>query len=110
MLRFVPRVATRRRPLHRVHGPGRPQGHDAAGVQAVLEGALALESRDAGALSIVLEAITHRLAEYITVRLGISTIGIGAEPSTSMEALAWDDMMVCWHGKGGQVCATVRGR
>jgi ketopantoate hydroxymethyltransferase len=67
----------------------------------VLEGALALEGRDAGALSIVLEAITHRLAEYITVHLSISTIGIGAGPSTSMEVLVWDDMMMCCHGKRG---------
>jgi 3-methyl-2-oxobutanoate hydroxymethyltransferase len=75
----------------------RVQGRDAPGARAVLDDALALQ--EAGAFSIVLEAIPHRLGEYITARLSIPTIGIGAGPSTSGQVLVWDDVMSRWHGK-----------
>lgn len=75
----------------------RVQGRDAASARAVLDGALALQ--DAGAFAIVLEAIPHRLAEYITAHLSIPTIGIGAGPCTSGQVLVWDDVMTRWHGK-----------
>ena len=59
-------------------GGYRAQGRDSKGARAVVDGALALES--AGAFAIVLESIPHRLASWITERMSIPTIGIGAGP------------------------------
>ena len=59
-------------------GGYRAQGRDSKGARAVVDGALALES--AGAFAIVLESIPHRLAGWITERIGVPTIGIGAGP------------------------------
>ncbi|EJD08149.1 uncharacterized protein FOMMEDRAFT_116604 [Fomitiporia mediterranea MF3/22] len=74
----------------------RVQGKDAASAKSILRAAQALE--DAGAFSIVLEAIPSKLAEYITKRLRIPTIGIGAGPATDGQVLVWDDMMGTWNG------------
>ena len=68
----------------------------------MLEGALALQGRNAGAFSIVLGAIPRRFAEYITVRLSIPTIGIGARPGARLGR--HDDALA---REKGQVCATV---
>jgi len=57
------------------------QGRDAASARHILDSALALEA--AGAFSIVLEAVPHQLGTYITSRLSIPTIGIGAGPGTN---------------------------
>jgi 3-methyl-2-oxobutanoate hydroxymethyltransferase len=57
------------------------QGREAESARRVLRSALALEA--AGAFSIVLEAIPHQLGKYITERLSIPTIGIGAGPGTN---------------------------
>ena len=57
------------------------QGKDRSSAQRVLHAALALQA--AGAFSIVLEAIPHQLGAYITNRLNVPTIGIGAGPGTS---------------------------
>jgi 3-methyl-2-oxobutanoate hydroxymethyltransferase len=57
------------------------QGRDFQSARQVLLAALALQA--AGAFSIVLEAVPHQLGTYITSRLSIPTIGIGAGPGTS---------------------------
>jgi len=74
----------------------RVQGKDAASATSILRAAQALE--DAGAFAIVLEAIPSKLGEYITSRLSIPTIGIGAGPGTNGQVLVWDDMMGTWNG------------
>ncbi|KAI0048813.1 ketopantoate hydroxymethyltransferase [Auriscalpium vulgare] len=75
----------------------RVQGRDAAGAREVYEAARTLE--EAGAFSIVLEAIPHQLGAFITDKLSIPTIGIGAGPGTSGQVLVWDDLMTRWHGR-----------
>ncbi|THH18677.1 hypothetical protein EW146_g2348 [Bondarzewia mesenterica] len=69
----------------------RVQGRTAFGAKVVLEAAKSLEK--AGAFAVVLEAIPSQLGEYITEKLTIPTIGIGAGPGTSGQVLVWDDVM-----------------
>jgi len=75
----------------------RVQGRDATSAQEICRSALALQ--EAGAFSIVLEAIPSRLGEYVTSKLRVPTIGIGAGPGTSGQVLVWDDAMTRWHGR-----------
>src|SRR5438477_9766554 len=63
--------------VHRLGGMRR-QARDEETAQELLEDALALE--DAGAFAIVLEAIPDVVAQTVTARLKIPTIGIGAGP------------------------------
>ncbi|KAL1710296.1 ketopantoate hydroxymethyltransferase-domain-containing protein [Schizophyllum commune] len=74
----------------------RVQGRTAAGAQRVLRDALALQQ--AGAFALVLEAIPRNLGAYLTQRLRIPTIGVGAGNQTSGQALVWDDIMGTWSG------------
>ena len=67
------------------------QGRDAQKAQRLLADALALEQ--AGASSLVLEGIPLELAEQITARLSIPTIGIGAGPHTDGQVLVCYDML-----------------
>ncbi|MGH8676985.1 MAG: 3-methyl-2-oxobutanoate hydroxymethyltransferase [Burkholderiales bacterium] len=72
-------------------GGFRVQGKDAtAGVQ-LLRDALAMEK--AGCFAIVLEAIPDRVAQLITERLEIPTIGIGAGPHCDGQNLVLHDMV-----------------
>ena len=57
------------------------QGKSAEGAKKVVEDALALE--EAGAFAVVVEAVPRELGKYVTDRLRIPTIGIGAGPWTS---------------------------
>ena len=72
-------------------GGWRVQGRTADEAHGLLEDALALQ--DAGCFSIVLESVPERLAAYITERLGVPTIGIGAGPGTSGQVLVAHDVL-----------------
>ena len=67
------------------------QGKDAAAGVQLLEDALAMER--AGCFAIVLEAIPDRVAQLITERLQIPTIGIGAGPHCDGQNLVLHDMV-----------------
>ena len=69
----------------------RTQGTTAASARALLDDALALE--DAGCFAIVLEKVPDRVAQLITERVGIPTIGIGAGPHTSGQVLVLHDLL-----------------
>lgn len=72
-------------------GGWRVQGRTAHAARALVDDALALES--AGCFSIVLESVPDRLAEAITARLSIPTIGIGAGRGTSGQVLVLHDLV-----------------
>ncbi|KIJ66017.1 hypothetical protein HYDPIDRAFT_110141 [Hydnomerulius pinastri MD-312] len=74
----------------------RVQGRTAESAKSLIRAALALE--DAGAFSVVLEAMPSPLGAYITEKVDIPTIGIGAGPGTSGQVLVWDDMVGTWGG------------
>lgn len=72
-------------------GGWRTQGTKAGSAQRLLEDALILE--EAGCFSIVLEAVPARLAELISKRLTIPTIGIGAGNVCDGQVLVIHDML-----------------
>lgn len=67
------------------------QGKDAAAAERMIREAQLLE--EAGAFSIVLEAIPARLAELISKKLSIPTIGIGAGVDCDGQVLVFHDMI-----------------
>jgi 3-methyl-2-oxobutanoate hydroxymethyltransferase len=77
-------------------GGFRVQGRTAASAKIILEDALALE--DAGCFAVVLEAVPERLARFVTERLRIPTIGIGAGPGTSGQVLVTHDLLGFFEG------------
>ncbi len=72
-------------------GGWRVQGRSADAARALVDDALALE--DAGCFSVVLESVPERLAEHVTGRLAIPTIGIGAGRGTSGQILVLHDVL-----------------
>lgn len=72
------------------YGGFKAQGKDDAGRKRILEDALAVEK--AGAFAVVLEAIYDHVAEEITAKLSIPTIGIGAGLSCDGQVLVTEDM------------------
>jgi 3-methyl-2-oxobutanoate hydroxymethyltransferase len=72
-------------------GGYRVQGKDVAAAKALIDDALALE--DAGAFSMILEAIPSPVAKLITERVGIPTIGIGAGPDCDGQVLVIHDLI-----------------
>lgn len=67
------------------------QGVNLAGAQRVVDGARAQEA--AGAFAVVLEAIPVRLAAFVTERLEIPTIGIGAGPNCDGQIQVLHDLL-----------------
>jgi 3-methyl-2-oxobutanoate hydroxymethyltransferase len=72
-------------------GGFRPQGREAAAAQRLLEDALLLQ--DAGCFSLVLESLPARLAQLISARLEIPTIGIGAGMGCDGQVLVTHDLL-----------------
>jgi len=72
-------------------GGFKTQGKTANAAAQLVEGALALE--DAGAFSIVLEAVPAPVAAEVTSRLTVPTIGIGAGPDTDGQVLVYHDLL-----------------
>jgi len=72
-------------------GGFRVQGRTAEGARAVLEDAVALE--EAGCFAVVIEGVPERLGTFITERLSIPTIGIGAGRGVSGQVLVTHDLL-----------------
>jgi 3-methyl-2-oxobutanoate hydroxymethyltransferase len=73
------------------------QGKDIASARRLLKDALAVEA--AGAFALVLELVPAPLAEAISRRLRIPTIGIGAGPGCDGEVQVWHDVLGFFEGK-----------
>ncbi len=72
-------------------GGFRTQGKSASAAKRLLEDALLLE--EAGCFSIVLEAVPARLAEFISQKISIPSIGIGAGLACDGQVLVTHDLL-----------------
>ncbi len=75
----------------------RVQGKDASSARRLLDDALLLQA--AGAFAIVLELVPAPLAEAVTRRLHIPTIGIGAGAGCDGQVQVWHDVLGLLDGK-----------
>lgn len=82
--------------VHRLGGMRR-QAVDEKAADDLIQDAIALQ--DAGAFAIVLEAIPDAVAEEVTSRLKIPTIGIGAGPHCDGQVLVSYDMLGIFDGR-----------
>ncbi len=69
----------------------RPQGRDAEAANKLLDDALTLQ--EAGCFSLVLESIPGKLAELVSKRLAIPTLGIGAGVGCDGQVLVTHDLL-----------------
>jgi 3-methyl-2-oxobutanoate hydroxymethyltransferase len=76
--------------VHKLGGY-RPQGRDAEAAYKLLEDAQVLQ--EAGCFSLVLESIPGRLAELVSQRLDIPTLGIGAGAGCDGQVLVTHDLL-----------------
>ncbi|XP_059651098.1 3-methyl-2-oxobutanoate hydroxymethyltransferase 1, mitochondrial-like [Cornus florida] len=74
-----------------VLGGFRPQGRNVASAVQVVEAALALQ--EAGCFSVILECVPAPVAAAATSALQIPTIGVGAGPFCSGQALVYHDIL-----------------
>lgn len=72
------------------------QGKGADEAQRLIDEALALD--DAGCFSIVLECVPAELAAFITEKVSIPTIGIGAGPACDGQVLVYHDVLGLFDG------------
>lgn len=72
-------------------GGFKPQARKAAAARRLLEDALLLE--EAGCFSLVLESVPARLAQLVSSRLSIPTIGIGAGVGCDGQVLVTSDLL-----------------
>lgn len=72
-------------------GGFRPQGRNASAAQRLLEDARLLE--EAGCFSLVLESVPARLAEFVSQKISIPTIGIGAGAGCDGQVLVTHDLL-----------------
>ena len=72
------------------------QGKDEAAAKRILDGAVALER--AGCWGVVLELVPAPLANLVTERIGIPTIGIGAGPHCDGQVLVFHDLVGMFSG------------
>jgi 3-methyl-2-oxobutanoate hydroxymethyltransferase len=72
-------------------GGFRPQARTAEAARQLLQDALLLEQ--AGCFSLVIESVPARLAEYVSSRLSIPTIGIGAGAGCDGQVLVANDVL-----------------
>ncbi len=72
-------------------GGFRVQGRTAGEARSLFEDAMALE--EAGCFAVVIESVPERLATFITERLTIPTIGIGAGGGVSGQVLVTHDLL-----------------
>ena len=77
-------------------GGFKAQGRTADQARRLVDDARALEA--AGCFSVVLEAVPAPVAEEITRRLTVPTIGIGAGAATDGQVLVWHDLLGLYHG------------
>jgi 3-methyl-2-oxobutanoate hydroxymethyltransferase len=78
-------------------GGFRAQGRTAEKAIRLLDDARALEA--AGCCSLVLEAVPAPVAERVTKRLSIPTIGIGAGAGCDGQVLVWHDLLGLYEGR-----------
>jgi 3-methyl-2-oxobutanoate hydroxymethyltransferase len=76
--------------IHALSGP-RVQGRSEQAAERLLQDALALQQ--AGACSLVLEAVPWQLAKRVTESLAVPTIGIGAGPHCDAQVLVITDLL-----------------
>lgn len=74
-----------------VFGGNRVQGKSEEAAQKLIDDALAVQ--EAGAFAVVLECIPAKLADIITKKLSIPTIGIGAGAGCDGQILVYQDML-----------------
>ncbi len=72
-------------------GGNKVQGKSQEAAQSIIEAALAVQ--EAGAFAVVLECIPAKLAQIITDKLDIPTIGIGAGAGCDGQILVYQDML-----------------